>query len=317
MQGLTGPPSLPPPGSADLIASAATPLTEIRDGVWLKLDQTLPTGSFKSRGAAAMLALAAGIGVERVVVDSSGNAGKAAAAYASDYGIAADVYVPDRTDPDKIEAMRQAGATVFTVPGPREAAALAAQDAAGRDGGGSGGSGSWYASHVYQPIFHHGVKSLAYELVAQLGERISEGEVIVPVGNGTLVLGLWLGFRELQADRTLAKLPGLIAVQAERSAPLAGMRVLGSTVAAGIAVGRPARSGQVRAALLACGGRVETVSEEEIFAAAGDLERQGVEVEPTSATVWAYWTSSRRAAHDPRHVRPVDARPVVLVLTGR
>ncbi len=131
----------------------------------------------------------------------------------------------------------------------------------------------------------HGVKTLAYELWEQLGGP--PGRVVVPAGNGTLVLGLWLGFRELGARGYVPRLPAIVAVQAERCAPLAGRRPAGPTAATGIAIAHPPRGGEARAAIVASGGAVVTVSEEELESACRDLAGMGIRVEPTAATAWA------------------------------
>ena len=53
----------------------------------LKLEQLFTTGSYKDRGAAVLISKAKELGIERVVEDSSGNAGCAIAAYAAKAGI--------------------------------------------------------------------------------------------------------------------------------------------------------------------------------------------------------------------------------------
>lgn len=283
---------------------AVTPLVELAPGMFLKCDYELPTGSFKDRGAAIMIGAAAHLGVGSVVVDSSGNAGKAVAAHAAAAGMGCTVYVPAGTDRAKVEAMAGFGARVVEVPGDRRAAAAAAQGALGSPPGSE--VAPLYASHVHQPLFHHGVKTLAFELWEQVA-AIENATVVVPAGNGTLVLGLWLGFGELVAVGRLARRPELVAVQAERCAPLTGRPVADgpSTAATGIAIPDPPRAGQVRAAVMASGGRVVTVGEDAIGAARADLTDRGLPVEPTGAVGWAA-------------VRALPARPgpVIVVLTG-
>ncbi len=257
-----------------------------------------------------MLGLAAAIGESSVVVDSSGNAGRAVAAYAARAGLEATVFVPASSDPAKVEAIRALGARVLEVPGGRSAAARAAVEALGPERS-EPGSSPWYASHVFQPAFHLGIKALAYELHEQVGGSL--GTVVVPAGNGTLVIGLWLGFRELLATGHRSDLPEIVAVQSERCAPLAGLALGGPTAAVGIAIPDPPRAGPVRAALMASGGRVVTAPEVDLGPARADLQEMGVDVEPTAAAVWAAWRRGRG---------PIDGlRPgsgdVVLVLTGR
>ncbi len=302
--------ALPPgAGSVDL-GMVTTTLAEVRPGVYVKADYEQPTGSFKDRGAAVMIGTAASRGVHSVVLDSSGNAGKAAAAHAARAGLACTVYVPAGTAAEKVAAMARYGATVVEVPGGREAAAVAARAEVG-------GHSRWYASHVHQPLFHHGIKTLAFELYEQLPDLASPGAtVVVPVGNGTLVLGLWLGFGELVALGRLRRRPALAAVQAERCAPLAGRRPASEpTAAAGIAIQSPPRAAQIRAAVLASGGRLLVAGEEPILAAQAELAELGFDVEPTGAVAWA--GVGLFGPLGPLGGVPAGPGPVVAVLTGR
>jgi threonine synthase len=278
------------------LGEGLTPLVPVRPGLWCKLDYVTATGSFKDRGAAVMMAVGAELGVGRVAVDSSGNAGRAVAAYAARAGIAAEVFVPSGTPTAKVAAMVASGARVVVVQGDRSAAAAAAHQAV-RAGG------AWYASHVYRPEFVHGVKTLAFELFEQLGGP--PATVVVPAGNGTLVQALWLGFRVLAHYGHVNRLPAIVAVQAERCAPLAGRSPSGPTAASGIAIASPPRGGEVRAVVLATGGRVVTVPEEALAPGRADLAARGMAVEPTAAAAWA---AAQRFGD--------TAAPVVVVLTG-
>jgi threonine synthase len=277
--------------------------------LWLKMEQGLPTGSFKARGASAMLGLAAELGETSVVVDSSGNAGRAVAAYAARAGLEARVFVADSTDRLKVAAIRSLGAGVTEVPGGRLAAARAAVGSLGRATPHSGNA-PWYASHAFQPAFHLGVRVLASELHEQLGEALNT--VVVPAGNGTLVIGLWLGFRDLLATGRRSKMPAIVAVQSERCAPLAGLAPAGSTAAVGIAIPAPPRAGPVAAAVRASGGRVLLAAEADLLPAQGRLGEMGVDVETTAAAVWAAW----RMGRGPMDGAGPGRGEVVLVMTG-
>lgn len=285
-------------GEEVTLGEGVTPLVEMRPGLLAKMEQYSPTGSFKDRGASVMISLAAGAGETTAVADSSGNAGKAVAAYAARAGMKAEIFVPAGTPAAKTVAARANGATVMEVDGDRTAAArAAAQRLESAD--------AWYASHVYQASFVHGIKTLAFEIFEQLGGR-TPGAVLVPAGNGSLVQGLWLGFAEL-ARFHRSGMPRVIACQSDRFAVLAGHPPTGEpTSAAGIAIARPPRGGQVRAAMLASSGSAVTVTEDAILDAQDELQRLGVAVEPTAAVAWA--------ALAPAGPLP---QPVVVVLTGR
>ena len=97
-----------------------------------KLEFLNPTGSFKDRGSAMMMAAAVEHGVEEVVEDSSGNAGASVAAYAARAGIKAHIFVPDAAPEAKLRQIRAYGAELHAIEGSREdatAAAVAFEDA--------------------------------------------------------------------------------------------------------------------------------------------------------------------------------------------
>jgi threonine synthase len=262
-----------------------------RPGAAVKVDYLMPTGSFKDRGAVLIATLAArvSLGVSRMVADSSGNAGSAIAAYAARAGIDCEVYVPASTSAGKLAQLDAYGARVHRIEGTREDTAAAAAEAADQPG-------VFYASHVYHPVFLHGTKTYAFEIWEQLGGRMPE-VLLVPAGNGTLVLGCYLGCRELLAAGLIDRLPRIVGVQAAGCAPLAAaMRsgaaapgeVSGSgTVAEGIAIARPARGAQILAAVRDTGGDIVTVTDDQTMAACAELARSGLYVEPTSGVCWA------------------------------
>lgn len=283
--------ALPVPAAVTM-GEGGTPLVPL--GGWgplVKVEYLAPTLSFKDRGAAVLVAAAVAAGVERAVVDSSGNAGTAVAAYCARAGIACDVFVPASTSPAKMAQAAAHGATVHPVEGTREDVAAAAQAAVAA-------TGATYASHVYDPRFLHGTKTFAFELWEALG-RVPD-TVVLPVGNGTLVLGAAIGFGDLVRAGVADRLPRIVAVQAERCAPIAAAFAAGAdgvapvdgrpTAAEGIAIAAPPRGAQVLAAVRESGGRVVAVGEDEIVAARAALAARGFYVEPTAAAPFAAWS---------------------------
>jgi threonine synthase len=265
-----------------------TPLLEVELGLHVKLEFLSPTGSFKDRGAVMLVAGALRRGAERLIADSSGNAGSAIAAYATRAGLPCTVFVPERTSAGKQAQISAYGANVERVPGDRTAAAERAAAEVER-------TGATYASHVHDPLFTEGTKTFALEVREQLGR--APDSVLIPVGNGTLLLGAAQGFRELRDAGLIDRLPALIAVQSERCAPLAEAWARGldapvevearETAAEGIAIPRPARGSAILAAVRESAGRVVSLPEAAIAPAAHDLARRGLLVEPTAAVVWA------------------------------
>lgn len=293
------------------LGESVTPLVRITLGgipVLVKQDHLFPTGSFKDRGAAVMISRLRHLGVGHVVEDSSGNAGCAVAAYCARAGIACDIYVPRSTSAAKLTQLEYYGARIHRVEGSREDVARTARTAATR---------STYASHVWDPFFLHGTKTFAYEVAEQLGWRGPDA-VVVPVGNGTLLLGAFLGFSELHAAGVIDQMPQIVGVQASACAPLEtgwrrGADVLETvqsspTLAEGIAVPRPARWRQILDAVRRSGGTILQVSEGAIRSALLDLGRCGFFIEPTAAVAAAGVQELLR--------RPGERECVVTVFTG-
>jgi threonine synthase len=296
-------------GNTPLVPSQTLP------SVRFKLEFLSPTLSFKDRGAAVLASLAAHLRVGKAVVDSSGNAGTAAAAYFARAGIDCEVLVPASTSPEKLAQIRAHGAELTLVPGSRADAAAAAAEIADRPG-------VFYASHVYHPYFMHGVKAYGYEIWRQSGERLPSA-VLVPVGNGTLLLGCYLAFSELVAAGLADRLPALLAVQAAGCAPLAAAwngteYPAASTVAEGIAITAPPRADQILAAVTDSGGTIVTVDDDAIIAGRRELARsEGLFVEPTAAVCYAAAGAASRAGPGWQLVRELLANgDVVIPLCG-
>lgn len=260
----------------------------------VKQEYVFPTGSYKDRGAALMLSAAKTFGISEVLEDSSGNAGCAVSAYAAAAGIRCSIYVPEKASEAKIRQMELYGAQVHKIAGNRQDAAAAALQQAGS---------TWFASHVYNPWFYEGTKTFAYEIWEQMGTQMPE-EILFPVGNGTLILGSFIGFRELKASGLINKIPALSVVQASNCAPLCGSENFAATVAEGIAVQKPARHKQILRVLSETGGRTIHVAEDDIIQARKDAASKGFYIEYTSATVLA-------------GLKQIEPKPGILVpLTG-
>ena len=283
--------ALPLAAPAVSLGEGRTPLVPLTGTVSAKLDYLMPTLSFKDRGAVMLAELARRLSPERVVADSSGNAGTAVAAYCARAGLPCTVYVPEGTSAKKTEQILAHGARLEIVSGNRHATALAARAAADAPG-------TFYASHVFNPYFLHGTKTYVYELWEDLGGRLPDA-IAVPVGNGTLLLGAALATAELYSQGLIDRRPALIAVQAQAVSPLAAAFRAGAedlpdstgaaaaTLAEGIAIPRPPRARQILAAVRESGGTFLTVSEEQIRTAQLDLAARGFYVETTGVACWA------------------------------
>jgi threonine synthase len=221
------------------------------------------------------------------VEDSSGNAGASLAAYAARAGIKARIFTPESTSGPKKRQIEAYGAELVPIRGTRSDVAKAVREAV--DGGVA------YASHAYIPFNLPGYATAAYEIFEQTGKM--PGAVVVPAGQGGLLLGLARGFEALRKVHKLDRIPMMIGVQARMCAPLwvfcmnideqRGLVAEGDTLAEGVRVRDPLRREAVRAAVLASQGFMCTVDEKDILPARNALAQLGFYVEPTSAIAGA------------------------------
>lgn len=268
------------------------PLEKENPNLLVKVDYLMPTLSFKDRGAVIVVSIAKQLGVRKVIQDSSGNAGNSIAAYASRAGIECDIYVPQNTSSKKIRQISSHGANVHVVNGSREDTSNEALKAAEK-------GDAFYASHVYNPFFYQGTKTYAYEIFEQMNGNMPD-EVVIPVGNGTLLLGCYYGFKELLERRLINNIPKFIAVQAQGCAPLHEAFINNKdtveevtntgTLAEGIAIAKPMRGNQILEAIRSTRGEIITAPENDINNAREYLAKKGFYVEPTTAATFAaYW----------------------------
>lgn len=255
--------------------------------LWIKQEQLSITGSYKDRGASVLISKARELGIREVVQDSSGNAGCSIAAYAAAAGMTCTLFVQKDTSPSKLAQMEAYGARLKLIDGTREDVAEAALIAAKH---------TYYASHVYNPYFLQGTKTVAFEIAEQRNWNIPEA-VVLPAGNGTLLLGCYIGFQELLASGIITRIPKLIAIQAAHCSPLVqaflNQDVMLSdlqtkaTLAEGIAIAKPARATEMLEAVRNTQGTFISVSEQEIVDAWKACAQSGYYIEPTSAATIA------------------------------
>jgi threonine synthase len=283
----------------------------------VKSEGVNPTGSFKDRPTAVGVSVALEFGLDTVVVSSTGNAGVSLAAYAARAGLRAVVVASDRVPTTKLAPIAAHGATIVRIRGSVSDAFWLAHQAAQAWG--------WMnlTSTFLNPYTVEGDKTVAYELAAQLG--CAPDYVIVPVSVGPLLVGIFRGFRELEAKGVVEQVPALVAAQAARCAPIAAAFASGGdsvsawsgnldTVAGGIAdplTGYEQDGTYALRVVRESGGCAVACEEDEILAATRALaEQEGLFVEPTGAVSVA--ALAALAERDPA----ARGRTVVAIATG-
>lgn len=259
-----------------------TPLVDAPEwNAAFKLEYVFPTGSFKDRGATTILSRAVDLGIDRIVDDSSGNAGAAIATYAARAGLSAEIYVPADVKEAKLRAIRRAGAEIVRVEGTREDVTNACLEAV------DAGEG-WYASHAWNPAFFEGTATMAYEILHQRDWSVPDA-VVMPLGHGTMFLGAYRGFKRLLDAGWIDRLPKLLGAQATGYAPIVSAlheETNGSEdnqIADGIKIREPVQKAAILEAIDASGGDAIAVTESDTEAELDRLHEAGFYVESTCA----------------------------------
>jgi threonine dehydratase len=150
----------------------------------LKLEHLQVTGSFKPRGAFAVLT-ATDLPPAGVVAASGGNFGIAIAYAASHLGHRATVFVPETSPAEKIDRIGVHGAEVRVIPGYYDEARMASEVFAAESGA--------FQAHAYdQPDVMAGQGTLAREVEQQTDVDV----ILCAVGGGGLIGGIASWFRE-------------------------------------------------------------------------------------------------------------------------
>ena len=263
----------------------------------VKDEGRLPTGSFKARGLVMALSMAKELGVTRIAMPTNGNAGAAAAAYASRAGIEAVIFCPADTPEVNVREIAAQGARVYRVDG-------LIDDCGKLVGQGVKERGWFDLSTLKEPYRIEGKKTMGLELAEQLGWQLPD-VIFYPTGGGTGLIGMWKAFDELEALGWIGtERPRMVAVQAEGCAPIVRAYEGGErharrwehshTIAAGIRVPQAVGDFLILDAVRASGGFAIAVSDAAIVQAVDDAGRkEGLLLCPEGGATLAAYRKAR------------------------
>ncbi len=269
-----------------------------------KFEGMNPTGSFKDRGMTLAVTKAHEDGQQTVMCASTGNTSAAAAAYAARAGMGCFVLVPGGNIAlGKLSQALIHGAKVLAIDGNFDDALCLVRDICAQY--------PIALVNSINPYRLEGQKTAAFEVVDALGH--APDYHVLPVGNAGNITAYWKGYSEYHAAGKCANLPKMLGFQAEGAMPLVTGKPVSNpnTVATAIRIGNPAGWQSAIRARDESGGRIDSVTDEEILDAYKLLPAlEGVFVEPASAASIA---GLRKLAAQGFFTQPVT---IVATLTG-
>ncbi|HEY2632951.1 MAG TPA: threonine synthase [Solirubrobacteraceae bacterium] len=259
--------------------------------LYVKDDSTSrPSLSYKDRVVSTAVARLLELGKGEIGCVSTGNVGTAVASLAAKAGVTPYVFYPNRLEQTKAKACRALGAKVCQVAGNYDEANRECKKVAAA-------SGLEFANITLRPFYAEGAKTMAFEIVEQLGWEAPD-HIVSATAGGTLSSRLHKGLVELETV-------GLAATGATKMhiAQPAGCSPIASAIGAGdpeihactpetiahsLAIGAPGDGYLVIDAVLSRHGSAGSASDQEIFAGIDLLaSTEGVLTEPAGGTTIA------------------------------
>lgn len=307
-----------------LLGEGNTPLLELsktsnrlrENKIFGKCEFMNPTGSFKDRPVAAGIQKALDFGYKKVIVASSGNGAASVAAYSAKFGLSSTILVPEGTPDEKVKQSQFYGANIIKVKGPYSNSFELALKYSEEE--------KVYnlTTTFINPYTWEGDKGVAYEINQQSDNW--PDYVIVPIGAGPLLVGIYKGFKELkEIYGKNDPIPKMVGIQAEGCSPISRafenneVYVISEpdpkTIAGGIGDGLRgyAKDGTYTLnTIRKSNGACLSITDEEIIRAQENLAKdEGIFVEPSGAAALAGFEKFSKLEN-------IKNASVTLLLTG-
>lgn len=271
-----------------------------------------PTGSFKDRGGSVTISKCREVGVEHIVLPSSGNAAACFAAYCARGGLEYIGLVRDDSSIVHCVQVGAYGSLTLIVEGDMRDGSRLAEEVSKK-------LGALHATLPRNLYRIEGKKTAAFEISEALEWRAPD-RVVCPTAGGTMALALEQGFRELFELGWIDRMPMIDIVQTDGCAPI--LRALDSggkvepwgpptTKSAGLTSPAPACGDRVADVVRKTEGEGVLVTDEMNFRAEFMIAgREGLFLQPASAaSVASLFPGTRKT--------PVEAdETVVCIGTG-
>ena len=235
--------------------------------LWIKNDAVnYPSLSFKDRVVSVALSRSRELGFDTVACASTGNLANSVAANAASAGLRAYVFIPSDLEQGKILNSLIYGARVIGIRGHYDEVNRLCAEIAGKFG--------WAFVNVnMRPYYAEGSKSMAFEIVEQLGWQVPK-HTVVCMASGSLLTKIRKGYEEFLklglAPETEHRIHG---AQATGCSPISTAHKAGldffkpvkpDTIAKSLAIGTPADGFYALKAIKETGGAAEDVTDDEI-----------------------------------------------------
>lgn len=235
--------------------------------LYLKNDTINPTWSFKDRVVTVALAAAREMGFDTLSCASTGNLANSVSAHAARAGMNSFIFIPANLESGKKLTTAVYGTNLIAVDGNYDDVNRLCSEIAGEY--------NWAFVNInVRPYYAEGSKTLAYEIVEQLGWQIPD-HVVIPVASGSMLTKIHKGIKELKEVGLINSSDTKVtAAQAEGCSPVVKAYKEGTfnvrpekpdTIAKSLAIGNPADGYYALKSISETGGTAESVSDKEVI----------------------------------------------------
>lgn len=258
--------------------------------LYVKNETVNPTGCFKDRESSVIINLALDSDRRNMAIASSGNAAVSAAIYSNLAGLKCVCYIPKTTSIGKQKLLNIFGADIKMIDGVYATVYKFLADEL------QFVPKIWNITSGQNIFKEEGDKTIAFEIFEQLGVP---DKIIAPIGNGSLLYGVFKGFWELAQLGLVDHLPKFIGVEIINHAPVAEairqnkdyvhLEAMPNSIAeGGIAAQESFCSPHAILALKKTGGKIIEINDEDLIKSLKDLIKlESFLVEPTSLAPFA------------------------------
>ncbi len=249
-----------------------------------------PTLSFKDRVVSVAISKAIEFGFDTTACASTGNLANSVASLSAQAGLNCFVFIPANLESQKIYGSLVFAPTVVAVEGTYDDVNRLCSEIANEL--------PWAFVNInIRPFYAEGSKTLAFEVVEQLGWRAPDA-VVAPAASGSLITKIWKGLKEMAMVGLIDEVKTRVyGAQAEGCSPIAQAWKEGrdfikpvkpNTIAKSIAIGNPADGIYALQATKESKGDWETATDEEIIEGIKLLaETEGIFTETAGGTTIA------------------------------
>jgi len=249
-----------------------------------------PTLSFKDRVVSVAISKAIEFGFDTTACASTGNLANSVASHSAQAGLNCFVFIPANLESQKIYGSLVFSPTVVAVEGTYDDVNRLCSEIANEL--------PWAFVNInIRPFYAEGSKTLAFEVVEQLGWRAPDA-VVAPAASGSLVTKIWKGLKEMAIVGLIDEVKTRVyGAQAEGCSPIAQAWKEGrdfikpvkpNTIAKSIAIGNPADGIYALQVTKESKGDWETATDEEIIEGIKLLaETEGIFTETAGGTTIA------------------------------